>query len=166
MQPMRTDRFVRLPTALLEELLRLPLSGTEWSILLWVVRNTHGWNRTYAAFSWYRVAKDLALDRAGAYRRGQKLSRAGVLAIEGSRISIEEDPDRWNLPRRPGRAMAQTMTPGNVDARHRMDGQPSAVCRAAKDRTKERTYRYARNAKTTAGAAQPVPGKYDRFAAT
>jgi hypothetical protein len=53
------DRFVRFPTRSMEAFLSLPLNGTQWRIVLWIIRNTLGWNRSSIPFRWYRLAKEL-----------------------------------------------------------------------------------------------------------
>src|SRR5882672_6073138 len=95
----QTERFVRLPTALLEALVRVRLSGSQWRIVLWVIRQTLGWNRSTTAFSWYRIARDLALDRGGLLRAGRMLLRSGILYSGGGQLGIQEDSTLWQYPR-------------------------------------------------------------------
>src|ERR1700685_3720438 len=68
--------FVRLSNDLLEALLRARLNGTQWRILRGVIRQTYGWNRRSTPFTWYKLAKQLCLDRAAVYRAGQALLTA------------------------------------------------------------------------------------------
>ena len=79
METTHPDRFVRLPTELLGALLHARLSGTQWRILLWVIRHTYGWNRSTTAFSWYQIAKELSLDRGGVFRAGKRLLEGAML---------------------------------------------------------------------------------------
>jgi hypothetical protein len=37
--------FLRIPNTLFDGLLRTPFNGTEGRVLLWVIRQTYGWNR-------------------------------------------------------------------------------------------------------------------------
>ena len=83
------DRFVRVPTQLLEALLRARLSGGQWRVLLWVMRNTYGWNRQFTPFTWYRIARDLSLSRPAAYRGGQDLLKARILVVRENQLAVE-----------------------------------------------------------------------------
>src|SRR5713101_5605658 len=93
---MTKDGFLRISNTLLEALLKLDLTGTQWSILMWTVRNTIGWNRDTTHFSWYRIAKDLSMDRGGVVRAGKRLQRAKVLCIRAGEIGIEKDHRGWD----------------------------------------------------------------------
>jgi len=64
---MTEDGFLRISNTLLEALLKLDLTGTQWGVLMWTLRNTIGWNRDTTHFSWYRIAKDLSMDRGGIF---------------------------------------------------------------------------------------------------
>ncbi len=154
------DRFVRFPLNLLEALLRARLSGTQWRILLWVVRHTYGWNRGWTPFSWYRIAKETGLDRAAAYRAGTALMRAQILVRRGEQIAIELDSEEWgrsvlsvrtDAPRRlwtPGINIAREQRrPLPLDnapdvARQRNDCQATTLFRRVKDRCKDRLKTY------------------------
>jgi phage replication O-like protein O len=91
-----TKRFVRVPTELLEPLLLLPLRGTQWRVLFWVIRQSYGWNRQSTSFTWYRIAKELELNRAGVYRAGQALLAARLLVCDGGQLAVQTDPRLWN----------------------------------------------------------------------
>src|SRR5579862_3869469 len=149
------DRFVRFPLDLLEALLRARLSGTQWRILLWVVRHTHGWNREWMPFTWYRIAKETGLDRAAAYRAGTALVQTHVLLQREERIAIQMDSKAWDSRVFAARNDArQLWMPGiNVAGeqrrplpadngsdvtRQRHDCQATKLFRRAKDRCKDR----------------------------
>src|SRR5258708_35338756 len=95
MNSKETDRFVRLPTEVLEALLHVPLSGAQWRILFWVIRQTYGWNRNRTPFSWYRISKELSLDRGGVVRAGHKLLRKKFLSLEDNQLGVERDTTQW-----------------------------------------------------------------------
>ncbi len=186
-----SDRFVRLPTELLESLLQVRLSGLQWRILFWVVRQTYGWNRNTAPFSWYRIATDLGINRGGVVRAGNRLLRCGILDLEAGHIGIRQDRTQWGSSRlTPREAMPDGIgdkrhlkaMPGDIatgDDWHRKRCQEASFLRRAKDSSKDRlkTYKDKRAHKTDdgrqrfqngalsehppAGAARPIPGKYD-----
>jgi phage replication O-like protein O len=187
------DRFVRLPTELLEALLQLPLNGAQWRILFWVIRKTYGWNRNTTPFSWYRIASDLAMDRGGVVRAGHKLVRVGILCSDDGQLGVQEDSSLWRSSSalrpedepvtnisadvRPRKTM--TGVSATDDDYQRNRGQPSSLFRRAKDRCKDKlkTYKDTRSLRSDgrhrpmtaayterrplAGAARPIPGKYD-----
>lgn len=175
-----SDRFIRLPTELLEALLRAPLNGTQWRIVGWVVRQTYGWNRDVAPFSWYRIAKDLSIDRGGVVRAGTRLLRSEILSAQGSNVSMRKNDSQWNhrmlSPHRRGPvAMTGVSADGcprkpmacdiaSDDGCHRKRCPDTALFRRAKDSRKDRlkTYIETKHATASAGAPKPIPGKYDR----
>jgi hypothetical protein len=83
-----SNRFIRIPRDFLETVLQLRLSGLQWAVLCWVIHRTLGLNRNTTPFSWYRIAIELAMDRAGVVRAGHNLLRAGILYLEGNKIGI------------------------------------------------------------------------------
>src|SRR5215831_5696783 len=92
----RTDRFVRLSTELLEALLCSKLTGVQFRIILWVIRNTYGWNRELTPFSWYQIARNLALNRGSVYRAGETLLESGVLIFQDGRLGMQKDYEQWD----------------------------------------------------------------------
>jgi phage replication O-like protein O len=185
------DRFIRFPTDLLEALLHTRLNGAQWGILLWVVRQTFGWNRNTTPFSWYRIATDLVMDRGGVVRAGHRLVRSGILYLEGDEIGIQQDDALWLCA---GVPAPGAMT-GVIDDRHhrkgvtgiiesgdgnqRMRRQASSLFRRAKDSSKDRIKKKRKTGPLPdiarqpfengalserhhpAGAARPIRGKYD-----
>lgn len=191
-----SGRFVRVPTELLEALLQTPLNGTQWRIVFWVIRHTFGWNRDMTPFSWYQIARDLALDRGGVVRAGNRLIQFRILSAMRNQVGIQRDPAQWQRVRLEPQGQgamtdvsadechrkAMTGIIESDDDRHRKRCQESSLFRRAKDRCKDRlkTYKdkHSQNPDDThpgptaaksagrrplAGAARPIPGKYDRI---
>ncbi len=179
-----SDRFVRVPTTLLEQLIRMPLSGIQWRILLWTVRSTYGWNRSTARFSWYRIAKDIGATRPAVYRAGRTLMNAELLLVDSNERTVQVHP------RVAGRQLsgpiadvaetqvsALLLSNAGVAIGHENRRFPATLYRRAKD-TKDTSKKYKDKAARTnsdrkrrledglysgtrvAGAAHPVPGKY------
>jgi phage replication O-like protein O len=93
------DKFVRLSTKLLEALLASHVTGVQLRIILWVIRNTDGWNRRLTPFSWYQMANKLGANRAVVWRAGQRLLQDRVLLLEDGQLAIEKDDGQWRVPR-------------------------------------------------------------------
>jgi phage replication O-like protein O len=89
------DRFVRIPSELLEVLFRAHFSGLQFRIVLWVTRNTFGWNRSSAPFTWYRLAKDLNANRGTVFRAGMRLAERRVIRCASRRVGVEPDLASW-----------------------------------------------------------------------
>jgi phage replication O-like protein O len=185
--------FLRIPNVLFEALLRARLSGAQWRIVLWVIRQTLGWNRNRTPFSWYRIACDLDMDRGGVVRAGHRLLQCGILHSDPGQIGIQEDLAVWQRPiaTPPGeKAMTNVSADGRPreamtgviatdDDCHRNRCQPSSLFRRAKDSSKDRLKTYKKTGAASdatrqrfqngafseqrhpAGAARPIPRKYD-----
>lgn len=177
-----SSSFIRVPTPLFETLLRLSLSGTQWRILLWTIRKTLGWNRATTRFSWYRIAKELSMDRSGVVRAGNHLVNEQVLIIENGRLGIRLEVfgwDEWCLGK--SEDLGPRVTTIRDDGWHRNRGRQASLSRRAKDSSKDfeslnkhinnvvdvrsednlqRISATARN-QHPAGAALPIPTKYD-----
>lgn len=166
------DRFVRVPSILMDALLPLRLSGTQWRIVLWTIRNTHGWHRRTVAYSWYRIARDLSADRGGVVRAGKQLLQMRRLVTRNGRLGLGEESGshaawtRWGADTRHRSRQVDI-----ADSRHRKRGPASALHRLTKERGKDRKKgnpQGERAAEATsghhpAGAARPVSGKYDEL---
>ena len=182
--------FIRLPRIVLEALLKLPLNGTQWRILFWVIRQTYGWHVNATRFSWYQIAKTLGTDRGGTVRCGNALVSRRILRIDSQRVSLESDSSKWQRALRPQEKtmkfvsddmdQRKTMQEGIAcdDTRQPIRGRATALFRRAKERSKEKEKKY-RNTRSelpqatrhslhngalgrhhASGAARPIPGKY------
>jgi hypothetical protein len=144
----------------LEALLSSRLTGVEMRVVLWVIRNTSGWNRDLTSFSWYRIAKRIGGNRVVAWRAGRRLLAGRVLLLENGQIGVQDDYDQWSVSRvgKAGDAGRQPWIPmGDVaqEQRHPLPTSNAAVApekrfrcleatvfRRAKDRCKDRLKTY------------------------
>jgi phage replication O-like protein O len=138
-------RFVRVPTELLEALLRAGLAGGQLRVILWVVRNTYGWNRAFTPFSWYRVANELRMNRSAVYRAGQALLRARVLTQREDQLGVCTDFDgRTALNLKVANKQQKAFPYGNADVadaqQERCKG--ASLFRQAKDSRKDNSKTY------------------------
>jgi phage replication O-like protein O len=185
------ERFIRVPTRLCEALLPIRLNGAQWRILLWVIRQTYGWNRDSTPFTWYGVAKAIQITRPALYRAGQALLAARILTRREGHLAIQTDYRLWRGTERSG---ASPLPSSNVDGEQRLAlpnsnesvaNRKQARCREAtlfrrakdssKDNIKKKrktwlqagiAYQAFQNGAFSephhpAGAARPIPGKYD-----
>ncbi len=178
---MAKDGFLRISNALFAALLRLDLTGTQWSIVLWTLRNTIGWNRETARFSWYRIAKELSMDRGGIARAGSKLLGANVLFLRDGQLGIQTDHREWDRRafRCPYDDARQLWMPGvwddqrhrkpmtgdiaSDDEGHRNRCPESSLFRRTKDNGKDRLKTYKdRHPRTTDDARQQLCTTHQR----
>jgi phage replication O-like protein O len=151
--------FMPVPNTLADALMRSRLSGGQWRVFMWTLRNTRGWNRDSTAFTWYRVAKEIGMNRSSTLRAARVLIEASLLSVKNGHLSIETDPARWSKAVHTGTGAT---TPHNWCS-------AAPVCRRAIDmsngvKKKERntTKKERESAYNRAGAARPIPGKYAR----
>lgn len=93
--PYSPDTFLPVSLRFLDALVRFRLSGIQCRILLKVLLDTYRCKRRAVPFSWYAMARDLAVDRANLYRAGRLLLRRGLIFVDGAKIGLER---HWVLP--------------------------------------------------------------------
>ncbi len=86
--------FVVISSRLLQAIATVRLSGTQWRILLWVLRETSRRKQRTVPFRWYHIARQLTLDRSNVHRAGQGLLRARLISIESGRIGLQRESRR------------------------------------------------------------------------
>lgn len=90
------DRYVRISNELLEAIYRAPLTLRMHKILLWVIRNSYGWNRKWApAKSMRDIGGEMEMDFSNVATAVRGLIRAGVLKKEGDRFYLVKDYEKW-----------------------------------------------------------------------
>ena len=149
-----TEPFTPIPNALLDALVWSRLSRGQWQIVVWVIRNTLGWNRKTVVFSWYQIAKEVGMDRSTVLRAARRLHRSHLLIIKDASIAIQADSEVWS----------KAVHAHTGAATHKRRCTSAPLFRRAKDNKKERYKDKER--RYPAGAAHPVPGKYDFPSAT
>ena len=164
METAHPDRFVRLPTELLEALWQIRLSGVQWRILLWVIRQTYGWDRQTASFSWYRIARQIRSSRSQAHSEGRRLLGAGILGVNDVQIGIQSDVSRWHrsgsgnrMAAEPNVRDSERFSFGNQDRTVRSPGPFRPENRTFFHRAKERCKEKERKKETRACASKPDP---------
>jgi hypothetical protein len=89
--PPNRHESVVLSARLLKALAKVRLGGTQWRILLWVIRETSRRKQKTVAFSWYHIAKELTQDRGDVFRAGRSLLRAKLILIQKTGIGLRID---------------------------------------------------------------------------
>jgi hypothetical protein len=83
--------FVVLSERLLQALPALGLSGTQWRVLLWVIRHTNRRKQKTIPCRWSTIARALSLNRSSALRAGRTLLGRQILCMNNSRIGVRRD---------------------------------------------------------------------------
>lgn len=86
-----TGKAIAISSQLLQTLVRKHLSGSQWRIVLWVIRETSRRKQRMTPFRWSRIAHDLRLDRGAACRAGRRLLGAKLLFIRDGRIGLRKE---------------------------------------------------------------------------
>jgi hypothetical protein len=85
------ETFAVFSARLLQSLLMLPLSGTQWRILVWVIRHAARRKQRTIPCQWADVARALSLSRSSAWRAGRALLKMRVLYEENARIGLRRE---------------------------------------------------------------------------
>ena len=142
------EPFTPVPSKLLETLVRQPLSGGQLRIVLWVLRSSLGWQRDSTSFTWYRIAKDTGMNRSAVVRASRALLSNSLIVVERGQIRVQLN-----------RCTDATLQFGRGASAQRIRCQDATLLCRAKERSKD-IYKKD-TAFHPAGAAKPMPGKYE-----
>ena len=103
--PQKEKGFTPIAHEILEHLIRVRLSGSQFRIILAVMRYTYGFNRTQHGLSDTYLAKAIGVSRNNLNRDIQPLFKMNILKaikrgqIDGSRsiLAFNKDYDTWNI---------------------------------------------------------------------
>ena len=108
--PQMEKGYTRIANELLEAICRLDISGNEMRILLYIIRKTYGFNRTYAEISLSDISEALGIKKGNVSRGIKKLREANIVDHRPNKgttpqtVSINKNYDEWpvetctNLP--------------------------------------------------------------------
>ena len=88
---MKRYPYVVIPERLLRALGRSRFSGTQWRILLWVIRQIGRRKQKTVAISWSGIAKALSLNRGSTYRAAKGLLRTRLLFEKKGRFGLRKN---------------------------------------------------------------------------
>jgi DNA-directed RNA polymerase specialized sigma24 family protein len=84
----KPNAFVILSARFLRMVGRTRLSGSAWRVLVWIIRQLSRRKQAMILFRWYRIARELKLDRGNVIRAGKSLVRSGIVYIQDGRIGL------------------------------------------------------------------------------
>ena len=101
--PQMEKGYTRIANELLEAICRLDISGNEMRILLYIIRRTYGFNKSYAEISISEIANGICTSRDNISRTLKKLRSANIIdhrpnkGITPQTISINKNYDEWSV---------------------------------------------------------------------
>lgn len=108
--------FTRIANELLQALMMFKLSGSEWAIIIAIIRLTYGYRRKKAQLSMGMIAKMTGLNRMTVWRRVQKLLKHKVLGRQKTKgeksidiLWINKDYATWTISLRANRTIDQSV---------------------------------------------------------
>ena len=78
------DRFVKVPTELVEAMYERHLTVGQYKALLYIIRKTYGWGKTSDVISIAKMAKDTGMAKRSMLRIATKLEDLKIIEIERS----------------------------------------------------------------------------------
>lgn len=94
------DEFTRISNELFEAIILAGFKKRQLNIILLVIRLSYGCGRKYAVL---RQAdfKTIGIDKSDIKKELLQLEESSVLTIDGERIALNKDYDRWRIPQAP-----------------------------------------------------------------
>ncbi|SHI19661.1 phage replication protein O [Sporobacter termitidis DSM 10068] len=96
--------YTPVANEILDNLVRLPLNGTQWRIVLLLWRETYGFSRKECAFSDAYMASRLGIKRQNVHTEFKALEKAGIVKVtvqptfsSPRSVSFCKDHDIWNI---------------------------------------------------------------------
>ena len=101
--PQLENGYTRIANELLEAICRLNLSGNEMRILLYIIRRTYGFNKSYAEIPLSEISNAVGIRREHIQKALKKLSLKKIIelrihgGIKSQTISIVKNYENWNV---------------------------------------------------------------------
>ncbi|MCR5076098.1 MAG: replication protein [Ruminococcus sp.] len=101
--PQLSNGYVRIANELLEAICRLNISGNEMRILLYIIRRTYGFNKSYAEIPLSEISTAVGMRREHIQKALKKLSGKNIIELhtysgtKSQTISIVKDYQKWNV---------------------------------------------------------------------
>lgn len=98
--PQAENGHIRVATELEDQLCTLPLSGSEWRFLRFVIRMSWGWNKKRTGgLGFKKICEGTALKRISALRASESLSEKNILIIHKEKnkndYEFNKDYETW-----------------------------------------------------------------------
>ena len=112
--PQLEDGYTRLANDLLDAMMRLDLNGSDWTILLTIIRHTYGWNKKEDCISYSQFQRQTGLTHKGVAiaLKALRAHRVITAVTNGQHITyqLQKDFTQW-VPLRQEGKLVSTGTP-------------------------------------------------------
>ena len=101
--PQLSNGYTKIANELLEALCRLNVSGNEMRILLYIIRRTYGFNRTYAEIPLSDISEAVGVRTVHISRALKRLAALNLIELHSSKgvkpqtISIVKNYEKWSV---------------------------------------------------------------------
>ena len=101
--PQLSNGYTKIANELLEAICRLNVSGNEMRILLYIIRRTYGFNRTYAEIPLSEISGAVGVRTVHISRALKRLAALNLIEIHSSKgvkpqtISIVKNYEKWSV---------------------------------------------------------------------
>ena len=101
--PQLSNGYTKIANELLEALCRLNVSGNEMRILLYIIRRTYGFNRTYAEIPLLEISGAVGVRTVHISRALKRLAALNLIELHSSKgvkpqtISIVKNYEKWSV---------------------------------------------------------------------
>ena len=101
--PQMEKGYTRIANELLEAICRLDISGNEMRILLYIIRRTYGFNKSYAEIPLSDISEALGMKRVNVSRELKRLREANIIeqhlnkGVRPQTLSIVKNYEKWSV---------------------------------------------------------------------
>ena len=101
--PQLSDGYTKIANELLEALCRMNISGNEMRILLYIIRRTYGFNRSYAEMPLSEISAAVGMRREHIQKALRRLSERNIIELHSHKgvkpqtISIVKNYEKWSV---------------------------------------------------------------------
>ena len=101
--PQLNNGYTKIANELLEAICRLNVSGNEMRILLYIIRRTYGFNRTYAEIPLSEISEAVGVRTVHISRALKRLAALNLIELHSSKgvkpqtISIVKNYEKWSV---------------------------------------------------------------------
>jgi phage replication O-like protein O len=93
--PQTEDGFTKIANELLDAMCQLRLSGTEYQVLMFIIRKTYGWNKKADWISGSQIVTATNLSKRTVFKALHGLVRRNVINRENGVTALQKDYSLW-----------------------------------------------------------------------
>lgn len=89
------DKFTKLSNELLEALMTVKMSGSEWQFIMCLFRKTYGYNKTEDWITGSQIVKATGMKKERVSEAKKRLLERKIVTEKRNKLSIQKDYDLW-----------------------------------------------------------------------